>query len=51
MRSEQGLPLDDLWQPFWIEGELRVEASSSELAEAGYRMQAERIRPYELPHG
>ncbi|MCM2320093.1 MAG: DUF3299 domain-containing protein [Pseudomonas sp.] len=51
VRSEQGLPLDDLWQPFWIEGELRVEASSSELAEAGYRMQAERIRPYELPHG
>jgi len=49
VRSEQGLPLDDLWQPFWIEGELRVEASSSELAEAGYRMQAERIRPYELP--
>jgi len=48
VRSEQGLPLDDLWQPFWVEGELRVEASSSELAEAGYRMQAERIRPYEL---
>lgn len=49
VRSEQGLPLDDLWQPFWIEGELRVEASSSELAEAGYRIQAQRIRPYELP--
>lgn len=49
VRSEQGLPLDDLWQPFWIEGALRVEASSSELAEAGYRMQAQRIRPYELP--
>lgn len=42
------LQLDALWQPFWISGELRVEASSSELAEAGYRMQAERIRPYEL---
>ncbi|SFQ17871.1 hypothetical protein SAMN05216229_11344 [Geopseudomonas sagittaria] len=45
------LQLDELWQPFWIAGELRVEASSSELAEAGYRMQAEHIRPYELPHG
>lgn len=49
VRTSQELALDDLWQPFWIEGSLRVAHSSSELAEAGYQLQAERIQPYELP--
>lgn len=49
VRTTQQLVLDDLWQPFWIEGKLRVAPSSSELAEAGYQLQAERIQPYELP--
>ena len=49
VRTTQQLVLDDLWQPFWIEGKLRVEHSSSDLAEAGYQLQGERIRPYELP--
>lgn len=49
VRTTQPLALDDLWQPFWVEGQLHVEHSSSELAEAGYRMQGERIQPYELP--
>lgn len=48
VRTTQELALDDLWQPFWIEGTLRVAHSSSELAEAGYQMQAERIQPYDL---
>lgn len=48
VRSASGLPLDELWQPFWVEGVLQVGASANELAAAGYRMQAERIRPYAL---
>jgi hypothetical protein len=47
--TELGVLLDALYQPFWIEGALRVEQSSSELAEAGYRMQADKIYAYELP--
>lgn len=47
--SELGVLMDALYQPFWIEGPLRVEQSSSELAEAGYQMQAEKIYVYELP--
>ncbi|HBX55152.1 DUF3299 domain-containing protein [Pseudomonas sp. UBA2684] len=47
--SELGVLLDALYQPFWIEGPLKVEQSSSELAEAGYQMQAEKIYAYELP--
>ncbi|WP_068829051.1 DUF3299 domain-containing protein [Pseudomonas sp. BMS12] len=46
--SELGVLLDALYQPFWIEGPIRVEASSSELAEAGYSMAAEKIYPYEM---
>ncbi|WP_277052179.1 DUF3299 domain-containing protein [Zestomonas thermotolerans] len=45
--STQGVPLDALYQPFWVEGQLRVEPSSSELAEAGYQMAADRIYPYQ----
>jgi len=48
VRTELGVMIDALWQPFWIEGELEVEHSSSELAEAGYRMEAQKIYPYEL---
>lgn len=47
--SELGVLLDALYQPFWIEGPLKVEATSSELAEAGYQMEASKIYPYELP--
>jgi len=46
--SEMGVRVEDLYQPYWIEGTLRVKASSSELAEAGYQMEAEKIYAYEL---
>lgn len=49
VRAELGVLLDALYQPFWIEGPLKVEHSSSELAEVGYQMQAEKIYAYELP--
>lgn len=48
VESAEGVAIDALWQPFWIEGELRVEHSASALAEAGYRMRAEKIVPYEF---
>lgn len=47
--SEIGVKIEDLYQPYWIEGAMQVKASSSELAEAGYQMEAEKIYPYELP--
>lgn len=47
--SEPGVKVEQLYQPFWIEGLLRVEPASSELAEAGYSMQAQRVFPYDLP--
>ncbi|EKT4524038.1 DUF3299 domain-containing protein [Pseudomonas putida] len=46
--SEMGVRLEDLYQPYWIEGRMQVKATRSELAEAGYQMEAEKIYAYEL---
>ncbi|MBV6286642.1 DUF3299 domain-containing protein [Pseudomonas aegrilactucae] len=46
--SEIGVKVEELYQPYWIEGPMQVKASSSELAEAGYQMDAEKIYAYEL---
>ncbi len=46
--TTQGPPLDDLWLPFWVSGELRTETRRSELAETGYRMLDAHIEPYPL---
>jgi len=51
VRSELGVRLDALYQPFWVEGPLKVEVSSSDLAEAGYSMNADKIYAYESPEG
>ena len=49
VKSEVGVKLDELYQPYWIEGVMQVKPSSSELADAGYQMDAEKIYVYELP--
>ncbi|MNL38643.1 hypothetical protein D3C87_1608710 [compost metagenome] len=49
VKSEVGVKLDELYQPYWIEGPMQVKASTSELADAGYQMEAEKIYVYELP--
>jgi len=46
--SELGVQMDALYQPFWIEGPLRVEATDSEMGSAGYQMTAEKIYAYEM---
>lgn len=49
VKSAVGVKLDELYQPYWIEGPMQVKASSSEIADAGYQMDAEKIYVYELP--
>ncbi|WP_285418501.1 DUF3299 domain-containing protein [Pseudomonas sp. efr-133-TYG-5] len=49
VKSELGVKLDELYQPYWVEGPLQVKPSSSELADAGYQMDADKIYVYELP--
>jgi hypothetical protein len=36
-----------LFDPVWVSGILKVESSSSELAEAGYRLEATKVESYE----
>ena len=49
VKSEVGVKLDELYQPYWIEGAMQVKQSSSELADASYQMDADKIYLYELP--
>ncbi|SDV11697.1 DUF3299 domain-containing protein [Pseudomonas mucidolens] len=49
VKSEIGVKLEELYQPYWIEGQMQVKPSTSELADAGYQMDAEKIYAYELP--
>ncbi|HEX8593691.1 MAG TPA: DUF3299 domain-containing protein [Pseudomonas sp.] len=47
--SELGVKVDELYQPYWIEGPMQVKSTTSELADAGYQMEADQILVYELP--
>ncbi|MBC3948859.1 MULTISPECIES: DUF3299 domain-containing protein [Pseudomonas] len=47
--SGLGVKVEELYQPYWIEGPMQVKASTSELADAGYSMEADKILVYELP--
>ncbi len=47
--SKVGVKLEELYQPYWIEGAMQVKPSTSELADAGYQMDAQKIYVYELP--
>ena len=47
--SKVGVKLEELYQPYWIDGAMQVKPSTSELADAGYQMDAQKIYVYELP--
>jgi len=49
VRHPQGVVQEALYQPFWVEGVLKVEHSRTDLADAGYAMQADRVYLYVLP--
>ena len=41
-----GYPLQELFEPVWVTGELRAEAHLNEVGDAGYTLQATIIEPY-----
>ena len=47
--SKVGVKVEELYHPYWIEGAMQVKSTSSELADAGYQMDAQKIYVYELP--
>ena len=47
VKYPKGVEMDALYEPFWIQGPLKVESSSSELADAGYLMTADEVYAYQ----
>ena len=41
-----GYPLQELFDPVWVTGEIRTEAHMNEVGDAGYTLQATIIEPY-----
>ena len=41
-----GYPLQELFEPVWVTGEIRTEAHLNEVGDAGYTLQATIIEPY-----
>ena len=46
VQSEIGIALEATYVPYWISGIMHVEQSSSELASAGYRLEALEIEVF-----
>ena len=44
VRYPQGIALDDIYEPLWVDGTLRVEAVENELAAASYALDASEVR-------
>lgn len=44
--SDESIILEDAYQPVWAIGTLVTETINSSLAEAGYRLQVDRVEPY-----
>lgn len=44
VRYPQGITLDDIYAPLWVDGPLRVEPVSNDLADAAYALVAERVQ-------
>ncbi len=43
IRYAKGIDLADIYQPLWVEGTLRVEVSSNQLADSAYSITAQRV--------
>ena len=44
VRYPEGIALDDIYAPLWVEGVLKIEAVSNDLADAAYALDASRVR-------
>ena len=44
-------PSDELWNPVWVTGRMTTKLTSTEIAETGYALEAERIEVYEWESG
>lgn len=47
VRPERPIPMTDIWEAYWVEGELRIETQRNEIAASAYTMKAERVTIYQ----
>ncbi|MGH1487312.1 MAG: DUF3299 domain-containing protein [Cellvibrionaceae bacterium] len=47
VKYPDGLTLEALYDPFWIEGELKTEIVENDLAVSAYALAADAVKPYE----
>ena len=47
VRYPQGVAIDDIYAPFWVDGTLKIEAVDNELAQASYALQASVVKAVE----
>ena len=48
VHSEGGVAMGDMWQPYWLEGRLKVESFDSDMGTTGYSAEAEQVYRYEF---
>ncbi|MOA67598.1 hypothetical protein D3C78_1948480 [compost metagenome] len=47
VRYPKGLKLDDIYNPLWVSGTLKVEQVSNQMADAAYAMDDAKVRAVE----
>ena len=48
-QAPEAIEIDDPYSPVWAIGKIRVDTVQSDLAEAGYRLEVEKVMPYTRP--
>ena len=51
VRTKTPWPSEELWSPVWVIGQMSTQLTSTEVAETGYALDAERIEVYEWESG
>ncbi|WP_430459549.1 DUF3299 domain-containing protein [Thalassolituus sp. LLYu03] len=46
MQSKKGVFMENIYDPFWIEGTLYTDLKTNDIATSAYRMTVDRIEPY-----
>ena len=45
-QADKSIAMNDIYQPVWVVGEIRVEPVTTDLAQAGYQIHNARLEPY-----
>ena len=49
VRADPAVRIDDIWVPYWLEGELSTDENRNELGDAAYSLSLDTLEPYPVP--